>query len=141
MLDRQTRSPGTGGPSFDLSQPVQGVEIGLPQLLAFLRRQQWVIALAVATGVVLGAAYLAVTPPTYMASSTVLIDPRKVSLFGTGSMLEDASITNSGVETQVQVIQSGRIARAVVDKLKLADDPAFMVARPSLFAIVRGWAS
>ncbi|CAN5178253.1 hypothetical protein BH10PSE9_BH10PSE9_18280 [soil metagenome] len=140
MLDRQARSPGMG-PSFEQSPPVQGVEIGLPQLLAFLRRQQWVIALSVATGLVLGAAYLAVTPPTYTASSTVLIDPRKVALFGSGNVMEDASITNSGVETQVQVLQSGRIARAVVDKLKLADDPDFMASRPSPFALVKGWAS
>ena len=78
MLDRQPRSINPV-PAFEA--PAQETEIGLPQLLAFLRRQQWVIALAVAATFVLGLVYLVITPPTYMASTTLLIDQSLVVLF------------------------------------------------------------
>jgi capsular exopolysaccharide synthesis family protein len=136
MLDRQAKTL-----PFPSAVPTD-VEIGLPQLLAFLRRQRWVIALSTLAFFCLGVAYLELTPKTYTATATLLIDPRKVAIFSSGNVLEDASITNSGVETQVQVIESGRIARAVADKLKLADDPAFMAPAPkSPVAMVRGWIS
>ncbi len=136
MLDRTPK---------DVPASAQGaagdIEIGLPQLLAFFRRQRWPIIITTAAVLVLGALYLAVTPPTYTAAATVLIDPRKVAIFGSGNVLEDASITNSGVETQVQVIESGRIARDVVKRLDLTNDAAFMSPGPaSLTSMVKGWA-
>ena len=135
MLDRQSKTL-----PFAPSTPQAEVEIGLPQLLAFLRRQRWVITLSALAFLCLGIAYLVVTPKSYTAAATVLIDPRKVAIFGNGNVLEDAAITNSGVESQVQVIESGRIARAVVDKLKLTEDVFFMSGGPkSPIAAVRGW--
>lgn len=137
MLDRQPKS-------FSPRPPAAAgeVAIGLPELLGFLRRQRWPIASGVAAFLLLGAAYLAVTPPTYTASATLLIDPRKVAIFGSGNVLEDASITNSGVETQVQVLESGRIAHAIVARLNLAADEAFMNSVPtSPVSVVRGWVS
>ena len=137
MLDRQSKSLPVG-PSATPGE----VEIGLPQLLAFFRRQRWTIVLAAVAFLCLGVGYLAITPAVYTASTTLLIDPRKVAIFGNGNVLEDASITNSGVETQVQVIESGRIAHAVVDKLKLTEDAAFMAPGPkSPVSLVRGWIS
>ena len=136
MLDRQSKTI-----PFPAATPVE-VDIGLPQLLAFLRRQRWVIALSTVALFCFGVAYVELVPKIYTATATILIDPRKVAIFGNGNVLEDASITNSGVETQVQVIESGRLARAVVDKLKLADDPVFMApGRKSPVSIVKGWIS
>ena len=136
MLDRQSKTL-----PFPIATATE-VEIGLPQVLAFLRRQRWVIVLATAAFFCLGVVYLELTPKTYTATATLLIDPRKVAIFGSGNVLEDASITNSGVESQVQVIESGRIARAVAEKLNLADDPDFMAPGPkSPVAVVKGWIS
>ena len=135
MLDRQSKTL-----PFSPSAAPTEVEIGLPQLLAFLRRQRWVIGLSALAFLCLGIAYLVVTPKSYTAAATVLIDPRKVAIFGNGNVLEDAAITNSGVESQVQVIESGRIARAVVDKLKLTEDAFFMSGGPkSPLSAVKGW--
>ena len=139
MLDRQPRSLNPA-PAFEAQSPPE-TEIGLPQLLAFLRRQRWVIALSILGAFALGVVYLVVTPASYVASSTLLIDPRKVAIFSSGNVLEDASISNSGVETQVQVLQSGRIARAVVDKLNLTQDADFMRAPQSPLTVVKGWIS
>jgi len=135
MLDRQSQTFVAVPPA----RPTE-VEIGLPQLLAFLQRQRWVIVAATLVFMCLGFAYLQVAPRIYSASASVLIDPRKVAIFGSGNVLEDASISNSGIETQVQVIESGRLARAIVEKLDLTHDAEFMAPPPkSPVAIVKGW--
>lgn len=136
MLDRQPRS---FAPVPAIETTSGEVDIGLPQLLAFLRRWRRTIATATAACLALGVLYLAVTPPTYTASATLVIDPRKLAIFGSGNVLEDTSISNSAVETQVQVLQSGRIAHAVVDKLKLTQDTAFMSPPPSPMQLAERW--
>jgi capsular exopolysaccharide synthesis family protein len=138
MLDRQSRGVPPASAPFE-PQPAE-FEIGLPQLLAFLNRQRWPIVLSVLGCLALAAAYLALTPPSYTASSVLLIDPRKVAIFEQGNVLQDASISNSAIETQVQVLKSGRIARAAAEQLKLADDADFMHPPAGLLATAKGWA-
>jgi capsular exopolysaccharide synthesis family protein len=137
MLDRQSRGVPPQSPSVE--QPTSDYEIGLPQLLAFLNRQRWPIVFAIAGCVALAVGYLLVTPPTYTAASVLLIDPRKVAIFEQGNVLQDASISNSAIETQVQVLMSGRIARATAERLKLAEDQAFMRQPASPFSTVKSW--
>jgi succinoglycan biosynthesis transport protein ExoP len=137
MLDRQSNTV----PFPSVRRPAE-IEIGLPHLLAFLRRERWIIAGTVLAFFCLGAIYLVLAPKQYAASTTIMIDPSKVAIFATGSVLQDAQITNSGVETESQVLSSGKIARAVVDKLKLDQDPVFMSGgAKSPVARVKGWIS
>ena len=102
------------------------VEIGLPHILGFLRRQRAVIALCVAAFLALGFAYLVVAPALYKATSWVLIDTRKMQIFGQGDVFQESTVSNTTVETQVQILQSGKIAADVVDALDLTHDPDFM---------------
>jgi succinoglycan biosynthesis transport protein ExoP len=102
------------------------VEIGLPHILGFLRRQRAVIALCVAAVLALGFAYLVVAPALYKATSWVLIDTRKMQIFGQGDVFQESTVSNTTVETQVQILQSGKIAADVVDLLDLTHDPDFM---------------
>jgi capsular exopolysaccharide synthesis family protein len=100
-------------------------EIGLRELIAFLRRQRWPIAVATGAMVVLGLFYLSLSQPKYTASATLLVDTRRLDIFGKGDVFGDTSISNAALETQVLILRSGRIAEAVVDKLELGKDPSF----------------
>jgi uncharacterized protein involved in exopolysaccharide biosynthesis len=124
MLDRQQRF----GPVRVAPDPVpaEPKEIGLADLLAFAKRRRLVIGVSVLVAVVLGGVWAAASPPVYSASTSLLIDTRKIDIFSDGDVYQDASITNASVETQVEILRSGLIAGRVVDQLALATDPAFM---------------
>jgi len=67
-----------------------------------------------------------VTPPRYQAKSYLLLDTRKLQLNvfqGQSALGETAAIDVSAVDSQMEILKSETIARAVVDDLNLADDP------------------
>ena len=65
-------------------------------------------------------------PRTYVASASVLVDNRdEQSLSNPGQPVREQT---GYMQTQMDVIQSQRVARRVVENLKLADDPATRAA-------------
>ena len=94
-------------------------------ILDFTRRQYPVIVFAMAVSLALGLLYVLTTPPSFTASTTMMIDTKKVQLFQQ-TMLSDLPIDQSTVESQVEILKSETIALAVIKKLHLADDPEFV---------------
>src|SRR5262249_32913983 len=94
--------------------------------LGFLLRQYLVILfLALLGGVgVAGAIFLFVTPQ-YVAQAKILIGTQKAQFVQQQSIFADAPIDNAQMESQIQILQSQAILAAVVQKLKLADEPEF----------------
>jgi len=124
MLDRQTTPPRPV--SLAPREPLpRTFEIGLPEILAFLRRRRMPIILGTLLCLLAGLAYLVVTPNMYTAQSALLIDTRKLSIFNDGNVFEDSSLSTAAVETQVQLLRSGQIALKVVDLIgpAVASDP------------------
>jgi capsular exopolysaccharide synthesis family protein len=116
-----------GGP------PPQSTEIGLSDLLDFLRRRRRAIAVVIAVMLAIGVLYVATTPPEYSATAGLVIDTRKVEIFDTGDVSTEGTIPNSAFETELQILRSPRIANAVIEKLHLTDDPEFMQGSPEPF--------
>ena len=94
-------------------------------ILDFTRRQYPVIAFAVAIAVALGFTYVLTTPPSFTATTTMMIDSKKVQLFQQQSIINDLPIDAATVESQVEILKSETIAQAVIDKLHLGNDPEF----------------
>lgn len=111
-----------------LSRPdvIEAATAGTVELLAAAWRQKYVILLSLVVAVLLGIAFLVQAVPRYTGSTTILIDSRKVGIVGI-SALESALTFDSGVvDSQVQILQSDKLAGMVVDRLGLAANEAFL---------------
>jgi succinoglycan biosynthesis transport protein ExoP len=92
-----------------------------------IARQQLPIILGVtALACALGAWYVYITPPTFSARATLIIDRGKVHA-QLGGMLRELQVdSGEAADSQIQLIKSEAVALAVVDKLSLAGDPEFI---------------
>ena len=72
-----------------------------------------------------GAIFLVVRPPTYTAQAKILIGTPKPQFVQQQSLLTDAPLDQTQMETQFQILLSKAILAPVVQKLKLANDPEF----------------
>ncbi|WP_431272855.1 GumC family protein [Dankookia sp. P2] len=97
----------------------------LPDLLRFLRRR-W-LTIASVTGVVLGLAvlYLLLATARFTATTAVLVDVRQSNPFRQQPLVTDAQSENTLVESQVEVLRSEGLARALVVQQDLVNDAAF----------------
>ncbi|MGH8527415.1 MAG: Wzz/FepE/Etk N-terminal domain-containing protein, partial [Gammaproteobacteria bacterium] len=111
----------------------EGVEFDLSSLLAFVRRQKTTILLATGFMVLLGLAYLMAAAPKYTATASVVLDTKRVQLAQMAQEPAVEPMTDTGlVESQVETLKSERIARVVIEKLELTQDPEFVGSGPSL---------
>ena len=96
-------------------------------------RRQWkVIAASVAAILFLAVIYLAFATKYYTGTSNVLIDTR---IFGTSAPKDeqaDLVVSSTALDSQVEIINSQKVALTVINNLDLLNDPEFV--RPSLFA-------
>lgn len=116
--------------SLQSMAPSDDGAIGFPDLLAFLRRRAASIVYAILVCLVLASVYLFLTPREYSATASLVIDQRKVDIFGSGAVSAESSIANASMETEVQIITSNRVAEVAVNELGLLEDEAFMRGPP-----------
>jgi len=92
--------------------------------LGLLRRQFWVILFSLISASAAGAFYLLVTPPTYTAWATMLLDSRKGGV-QQKSVLGDAPIDTAWVDSQIGIltVERDKIGLLVAKKLDLAKIP------------------
>jgi len=108
------------GPQF----PAGGMSLEF--VLDFVRRRFWLILFSVLFMCGLGATYFLAVPAPYTAVATLSIDTRKFQLFQQSPSLGDQSVDSAAqVESQLEVLQSEKIALKVINELHLADDPEF----------------
>jgi capsular exopolysaccharide synthesis family protein len=95
-----------------------------------LVRRRW-LAFFVFTVVVLGAAVrLALTRPVYQSTAQVLIERDVPNVLDFEKNARAADVWDSFYQTQYRLLQSRLLARRVVDRLNLQDDPEFGGPRP-----------
>ncbi|MBX9927028.1 MAG: GumC family protein, partial [Hyphomicrobiaceae bacterium] len=109
----------------------------LAGFFSILARYWLSIVLLTLLGVCAGVGYLTVVPPTFTASTTLLIDPRSKKVVN-DDLPQAASGPDLGLlESQVAIIRSDAVLGRVVDRLKLATDPDFVSLRQGLGAKFR----
>jgi Mrp family chromosome partitioning ATPase/capsular polysaccharide biosynthesis protein len=92
--------------------------VSLADVADFIRRRLWIISLTclVAWGIAL--LYLIAAVPTFTAEADLVIESK--------APLADAASVSTIVESQIGIIKSESIARAVMQKLDLTVDPEFV---------------
>lgn len=123
MLNRVSKPNYEPPPEGD----TQTLTIDLPSVVAFFRRRFWIIASMMAISGLAGIAYAKIAPKTFTATAQLLIDTRKLDVFRGQAVVEDPTINNSAVESQMQILRSEQIARSVIrhPDLKLLETDEF----------------
>ena len=109
-----------------------------PFALGFLRRNMLVIILCIIAAAGVGVGYLVTATPRFTASTALLIDSSEHNLYKqTPTSTDDQTAQSAQVESQLEVLRSDSVARAVVRKLNLTEDPLFLDPPLGLFAEVQ----
>src|SRR5882672_11188006 len=95
-----------------------------------LRWRASLIAVVAVATVLVAAAALTMLPPKYKATSVVLVDPRQPRVTNAEAVISGIGADAAAVESQVEIIESSTLAKRVIKKLNLSQDPDF--ASPSL---------
>lgn len=112
----------TNLPPVDSSPPAEIVTT----FVQLVYRQFPIIVMATLVAATLGILYLLVTPATYSALATMIIDTKRPSVFTTSSAIGDIQVESSVVSSQVEILKSEKIALAVINNLELWKDPEFV---------------
>ncbi|MGB3899434.1 MAG: polysaccharide biosynthesis tyrosine autokinase [Mesorhizobium sp.] len=125
---------------FPLSKPIPAEEpdgfIDLDRLLAAAKRQIRVVALFGALGLALGVVYLLFTPSVYTASSNILLDDSLTKFAEDRQSPPTAPQGDATVLSEVEILKSARLARAVVKAENLQNNEEFL--NPPVSPV--GWA-
>lgn len=105
-------------------------------VLAVLRRQWRVVFLAVVLSVAFAILYLVTAVPRFTASASLLIDTGNQQIADQLSTITGVSQDETWVLSQVELLKSDRIARAVSERLDLKDNPVFMTEKLGLFRAI-----
>ena len=108
--------------------------IDLDRLLAAARRQMRVVGTFALIGIALGIVYLLFTPPVYTASTNILLDDSLTKFAEEKQVPPPAAQADSTVLSEVEILKSARLARAVVKAENLQNNEAFLNPPVSPFA-------
>jgi len=106
--------------------------LSLLQVRDFLGRQWRLIAIMTGFAVILGVAYLAVSPKRYTAQADMIIDTKRVTWTQSEMASENRTVEDASVESEIETTKSERVAAQVVHQLNLTEDPEFIGAGTGL---------
>jgi succinoglycan biosynthesis transport protein ExoP len=115
-------SPKTLGPldSGPRSFYVRVMRHQLPIMIVFM-----VLSMAIAL------LYLFTTVPTFVATATMVIDTRKVQMLNPDSVSRsEVNVDAPMVQTEMELLKSDNVSRAVINKLHLTEDPEYAGTPP-----------
>ncbi|WP_181705723.1 polysaccharide biosynthesis tyrosine autokinase [Chthonobacter rhizosphaerae] len=115
-----------------------GTTLDIDWILAAARRQMKVVGLAALSGLLLGTVFALTSTPVYTARTTVLIDGLKSNTLGEAEPGSNFLFESSGVDSQVLVVKSEKVANAVINELNLLEDPEFNADTSSLLDKIKG---
>ena len=114
-------------------------EVSIKSLLVTLWRRRWVVVLLQVVVVGFAVLWLSQVSPTYVATSMVVLNSRQPEVLRVDPAAPGLVVTQSGVDTEIEVLLSPALAERVVNKLQLVSDPEFNPAiapEPSLVSVV-----
>lgn len=111
--------------------------IDLDRLLAAAKRQMRTVGLFGLAGLALGAVYLLFTPAVYTAATDILLDDSLTKFAEDKADTPPAAQAESMVLSEVEILKSAQLARAVVRAQHLQDNEAFLNPPVSPFAWVK----
>jgi succinoglycan biosynthesis transport protein ExoP len=100
--------------------------LSLLHLRDFFSRQWRLIVLVTGLSIVLGATYVATSPSRYTARTDMIIDTKRVTWTQSEMASENRAIDDASVESEIETTKSEKVATAVIDRLRLQEDPEFI---------------
>jgi exopolysaccharide transport family protein len=97
----------------------------LLQARDFLTRQWRLIALVTSFAIILGVAWIAISPSRYTAQADMIIDTKRVTWTQSELQAENRNVEDASVESEIETTKSERVAIAVARQLHLNEDPEF----------------
>jgi succinoglycan biosynthesis transport protein ExoP len=132
----------SGKPGLDRAVVVDGETndpgIDFVKLLRAARRQLWIVLLFCCLGVASGAAYLLHAIPRYTATTVVVIDSAK-DKSGLAATLADLTFDSSAIDSQLEVLKSENVARAVITNLKLDQQTSLPPPKNFISSFISRW--
>src|SRR5262249_26851592 len=101
-------------------------------------RQFPVISLVTALCFLLGVVYLLITPASYTALATMIIDTKRPTVFTATTSVGDIAAESAIVSSQVEILKSEKIALSVINNLELWNDSEFVGPGKGLVAAMLG---
>lgn len=111
-----------------LNLPEQGGDIDLRELLRKLWRRRRVILGCVFIITALATVVSFQLTPQYSASALVMIEPRESRVVDIEAVLSGLPPDTETINSEIEVIKSRQLAKRVIDRLKLEEDPEFNAA-------------
>ena len=105
--------------------------ISLLQVRDFFVRQWRLIAAVTGLAMILGGAFIAVSPSKYTAQADMIIDTKRVSWSQSELAQENRLVEDASVESEIETTKSEKVAISVVNRLKLTEDPEFVGVQSS----------
>ena len=90
-----------------------------------INRNKWRILLLTAAVGVLAALYASTLPPVYRGTATMLVESNKPKIVSIDEVYNSLTTTLQYYNTQFEILKSRELAVKVVQRLKLAEHPAF----------------
>lgn len=126
------------GPSMifepQVTQPTARVsQFGAGEFLRILRRRKWLIAGTMAIVLALTLLSLSWTTPIYSTSAVLMVEPQdqsEATATPAGKQLPTTPDEELRIESKLAYLQSRALARQVVRKLELGEDPEFAPPPP-----------
>lgn len=118
-----------------MSGEPQGL-INISGVVSVLWRRKIVIALTTLICIGLALAYVTTAPKSYVAVSTIVIDPRQENVTGADSVLSGIGPDSAAISSQVEILRSRTLLAEVYTALRLDNDPEF--SDPGLIARLTG---
>ncbi|NOJ47681.1 polysaccharide biosynthesis tyrosine autokinase [Bradyrhizobium archetypum] len=106
--------------------------LSLLQARDFVIRQWRFIALVTGLVLIVGLAYLAVTPARYTAQADMIIDTKRITWSQSELATENRSVEDPAVESEIETTKSEKVALNVIRRLRLNEDPEFVGAGQGL---------
>lgn len=93
--------------------------------IGIIRRQLPIFLGLTALILSLGLTYLYTAVPTYTATASLLIDTRKAQVLEKQTDFSNVVVDTGMVQSQIEILKSQNIGRAVIGHLRLTEDPEF----------------
>ncbi|TDW19968.1 uncharacterized protein involved in exopolysaccharide biosynthesis [Rhizobium azibense] len=126
------------GDQLGKKQSADTENISFGDIWRFLRRHTLILAVFTAIGAAAGGAYVATQPPLFFAAARLVMDPEQGRIASQDAFTGTIIIEAAEIASQVEIIQSEPIAKAVINKLNLAEDPEIQ-DNASWRSIVKDW--
>ena len=119
---------------LDYRNPPPLFDVGL--VWTILWRRRLLVGLVTLAVIVVASLYIVITPPSFSATSAILVDPRDIKSTNIDNVLPGIGADSAAIASQVSVIESRDLLSQVFDKLALAADPEFASSGSGLLSFL-----